>query len=129
VTVKVHAWPGFEKAIDKLERKYPNIKADVADAFSRAQSIEELAARFKALPGYSHKLWKFRIASRDMGRGTRGGFRVIFYMNREARPDEAHLLTIYAKSERADVPPDELLRLWKRFWEYFTGARQGGSQG
>lgn len=78
-----------------------------------------------ALPGYSHKVWKYRVGSRDMGRGKRGGFRIIFYMDPKAAQDPRiiHLLTIYAKNERADVPADELLRLWKRFLEYLKAVR------
>ncbi|OGI39024.1 MAG: hypothetical protein A2140_07925 [Candidatus Muproteobacteria bacterium RBG_16_62_13] len=76
-----------------------------------------------ALPGYSHKLWKMRIPSRDMGKGKRGGFRGIYYFDRERDPPEIHLLTIYAKNQREDIPATELLRLWQRFMDFLKAQR------
>ncbi len=117
---RLHAWPEFNDALAKLSRKYPRIKEDIQEALKEGPK-----GRLDALPGYSHKLWKYRVASRDMGRGKRGGFRIILYMDARTQQDprEIHLLTIYAKTERADVPADELLRLWKRFLEYIKQLR------
>lgn len=81
MTVDVRLWPGFEDTLKRLERKYPRIKQDIEEAFRG-----ELVGRLDPLPGYSHKLWKYRVASRDMGRGKRGGFRIIFYME----PNQEH---------------------------------------
>lgn len=50
---------------------------------------------------------KLRWASR--GRGKRGGLRVIYYHRVSA--DEIWLLTLYAKNEAADIPPDVLKQL------------------
>lgn len=120
MNVEVRTWPAFDDALTRLRRKYPRIDEDVRDAFQG-----DVGGRLDALPGYSHRLWKYRIASRDMQRGKRGGFRVILYM--DPRPEttskQVHLLTIYAKSERRDIPNDELLRLWTRFQEYVRAKR------
>lgn len=123
MNVEVRTWPGYQDALAKLRRKYPRIDADIAQALQGGP-----VGRMDALPGYSHKLWKYRVASRDMGRGKRGGFRIIFYMHpdQHKEPKVIHLLTIYAKSERADVSHEELLRLWNRFWEYVKSSRAGG---
>lgn len=116
--VQVRTWPGFDDTLAKLERKYPRIKQDIEKAFK-----DGLEGRLDALPGYSHKLWKYRVGSQDMGRGKRGGFRLIFYMEPKQEPRIVYLLTVYAKSERADVSPDELLRLWNRFWTFMKESR------
>lgn len=50
---------------------------------------------------------KLRWGSR--GRGKRGGLRVIYYHRVSA--EEVWLLTLYAKNEAADIPPDVLKQL------------------
>jgi len=84
---QAHVWPEFEDALARIRRKYPHIDEDIKDSLKDGPK-----GRMDALPGYSHKLWKYRIG-------------------------------IYAKSERADVPSDELLRLWKRFLEHLKTLR------
>ncbi len=74
--------------------------------------------RLDALPGYSHKLWKARVPSRDMGHGKRGGFRVILYQDPRRDPNTMYLVTIYAKNERKDVDYKELQQMFQRFVEY-----------
>lgn len=117
---QLHVWPEFEDALARLRKKYPRIDQDIQAALREGPK-----GRIDALPGFAHKVWKYRVASRDMRRGKSGGFRVILYMDplTQVEPKPIHLLTIYAKSERADVPPDELLRLWKRFLDYLKGVR------
>ncbi len=46
------------------------------------------------------------------GRGKRGGYRVIYYFHNEAMP--LFLLTVYGKSQKADITADEKrgMRLW-----------------
>jgi hypothetical protein len=122
--VQVHRWPEFDAAIAKLKRKYPRVEQDLARAFAVVPAPEELASRIVALPGFSHKPWKFRIGASDMARGTRGGFRIIFYMNPNPKQRAAiYLLTIYAKTERADIPRDQMEAIFRRFWTHFTTPR------
>lgn len=89
---KVHLWSEFEKALDRLRRKYPHIDDDLKQTFSTGPS------KVDALPGYSHRLWKARMPSRDMGHGKRGGFRVIFYLDPGRDQNTIYLISIYANS-------------------------------
>lgn len=114
---EVHTWPPFDEALARLRRKYPHIDEDIK------RTVPDHMVRVFPLPGYAHKLWKLRIASRDMGHGKRGGFRLIVYMDPQANPGDMHLLTIYAKNEREDIAADELLRLWNRFREHLKVLR------
>jgi len=118
--VQVHTWPGFEQTLERLERKYPRVRQDLDKAFKSG-----IVGRLDPLPGYSHKLWKYRVASQDMGRGKQGGFRLIFYMDPDPnrKPAQIYLLTMYAKSERADISRDELIQLWNRLWEHLKTNR------
>lgn len=117
-STEVRYWPGFEDALARLRRKYPRIDQDIKAAFEGG-----LAGRCDPLPGYAHKLWKYRVASRDMQRGKQGGFRIIFYMEPGAVESVVYLLAIYAKSERSDVSKEELLGLWTRFLDYLRRGR------
>ncbi|MFA6111399.1 MAG: type II toxin-antitoxin system RelE/ParE family toxin [Candidatus Latescibacterota bacterium] len=58
------------------------------------------------MPGIRGPVFKIRVPSRDMQRGTRGGYRVVYYAR--LREDLVFLLTIYAKSQREDIRPDEI---------------------
>jgi mRNA-degrading endonuclease RelE of RelBE toxin-antitoxin system len=121
VNDKVHTWPAFDEALAKLRKKYPRIDEDLHSI------VPGHVVRMDPLPGYSHKLWKIRIPSRDMGHGKRGGFRLIVYIDpaklNPAEPREMHLLTIYAKNEREDISREELLHLWSRFLEHLKVLR------
>lgn len=49
------------------------------------------------------------------GRGKRGGYRVIYYLKSKA--DEIWLLTMYSKSETANIPPEKLRAMQKEIEE------------
>ena len=57
-------------------------------------------------------LWKVRVASK--GKGKRGGARIIYYFLDERR--RFYLLTVYGKSEMADLTTDQKRQL-KAFME------------
>ena len=52
------------------------------------------------------------MKSTDQQRGKSGGFRLIFYFD-ENKPAALYMLTLYPKTEREDISPDELQRLLK----------------
>ena len=85
----------FEKALKKLNKKYPSLKADYI-AF-----LEEL----KKNPMMGDEIFpncrKARIAIKSKGKGKSAGGRVIFYF--EVVDDRIILLFIYDKSEMENV--------------------------
>ena len=56
-------------------------------------------------------LFKVRIKNSDARRGKSGGYRIIYYLKTE---DHILLVTIYSKSDKADVPATEIRELIKR---------------
>ena len=56
-------------------------------------------------------LFKVRIKNSDARRGKSGGYRIIYYLKTE---DRILLVTIYSKSDKADVPAAEIRELIKR---------------
>ena len=85
----------FEKALKRLNKKYPSLKADYI-AF-----LEEL----KKNPMMGDEIFpncrKARIAIKSKGKGKSAGGRVIFYF--EVVDDKIILLFIYDKSEMENV--------------------------
>jgi PPOX class probable F420-dependent enzyme len=57
------------------------------------------------VPGVGYDVYKVRLPNPSAGRGKSGGFRVIYYVQ---VADRILLLTIYSKTEQADVTADEI---------------------
>jgi mRNA-degrading endonuclease RelE of RelBE toxin-antitoxin system len=113
---EIHFSEGFERDLKRLEKKYRHIRDDVREA------LESPTTRVDAMPGYSHELFKARIPSRDMQRGSRGGFRLLAWResNTPPAPPTIYLVTIYAKSERQDLDAKELRRVLERFFDWMA---------
>ena len=58
------------------------------------------------IPRWRRRVWKLRINSTDIRRGKRYGFRLIYLLE----PGVIYPLIIYAKTDRADVTDQEILR-------------------
>jgi mRNA-degrading endonuclease RelE of RelBE toxin-antitoxin system len=53
-------------------------------------------------------VYKVRVRNRDARRGTRGGYRVIYYVRKR---DHVVLLTIYSKADQGDIDPASIARI------------------
>jgi len=85
----------FEKALKRLNKKYPSLKADFF-AF-----LEELEKNPMMGDEIFPNCRKARIAIKSKGKGKSGGGRIIFYF--EIVADKIILLYIYDKSEMENV--------------------------
>ncbi len=103
MSYEVFSIPAFDNAAKRLQKKYRHIKADLGRLVDILQDAPFAGV---AIPGYGHQVWKIRLASTDMQVGKRGGYRVIYAVDREE--GACYLLTIYPKSEKADVSGEEL---------------------
>lgn len=92
----------FEKALKDLRKRFPNVEKDVLKAFSSAPPQHTMP-----LPKFGHKLWKARVASSDLQRGKSGGFRVIYYWDRDS-PNWGCIGTCYFKGDMENLPDHEL---------------------
>lgn len=107
--------PRYQKNIKDLSKDYPHVEDDIGKLLETL--LDDPTQQAKALPRYKQKLWKVRVASTDMQRGKRGGFRVIFGYD-VSKPDTVYLLRAYVKPKREDLPHTELQRLYNRFVEH-----------
>jgi mRNA-degrading endonuclease RelE of RelBE toxin-antitoxin system len=87
--------PEFEKALKRLSKKYPSLKADYLAFLSELENNPMMGDEL--FPNCR----KARFAIKSKGKGKRGGGRIIFYF--EIVQDKITLLFIYDKSEMENV--------------------------
>ena len=97
---RIETIPPFDRAVKRLSKKYRHIKADLVTLVAHLSNNPNAGV---AIPGYSHSVWKIRLASTDMQVGKRGGYRVIYAVDVEG--SRCILLYIYAKVDQADISP------------------------
>ncbi len=89
----------FRRKLKKLKKKYPHITEDLRELFS---DMEYGRISGVPIPGLSDKVCKIRAGSSDMKRGKSGGYRIIYYFEKEK--SEVFLLTVYAKARNENIP-------------------------
>jgi mRNA-degrading endonuclease RelE of RelBE toxin-antitoxin system len=90
----------FEKELKRLAKKYPSLKQEFA------QLISDITENPLTGVFIGNNCYKIRLAIGSKGKGKSGGARVISYLYIETAI--VYLLTIYDKSERADLKQNEL---------------------
>ncbi|MEO8961822.1 MAG: addiction module toxin RelE [Ginsengibacter sp.] len=81
----------FKRETQRLIKKFPSLKSELADSSSILEQKPETGT---ALSNYCYKI---RLTIKRKGKGKNGGGRVITYVVTEK--NEVYLLTIYDKSE------------------------------
>lgn len=90
----------FEKELKRLFSKYPSLKEEFAVL------IRNISDNPKTGHSLGNSCYKIRISIASKGKGKRGGARVITFVYMDA--ESVYLLTIYDKSEKADLKSGEL---------------------
>jgi mRNA-degrading endonuclease RelE of RelBE toxin-antitoxin system len=90
----------FEKEIKRLAKKYPSLKNEFAQLILDIQTNPQIGIFI------GNNCYKIRIAIASKGKGKSGGARLITYLYLET--ESVYLLSIYDKSEKADLKPNEL---------------------
>ncbi len=90
----------FEKELKRLAKKYRSLKDEFSDLLDDIEQNPKLGTPL------GNGCYKIRIAIRSKGKGKSGGARVITYLYMTTKT--VYLLTIFDKSERADLRSGEL---------------------
>lgn len=90
----------FEKQFRRLYRKYPSLKSDVT------QLVHKLKENPQTGTPVGNSCYKIRLAIKSKSKGKSGGARII--SNFIVTDKIVYLLSIYDKSEKADLSPGEL---------------------
>ena len=90
----------FEKELKRLVKKYASLKTEFAGFVSDIIQNPEKGISI------GNNCYKIRLAIGSKGKGKSGGARIITYIYKEN--ETIYLLTIYDKSEKQNIKPDEL---------------------
>jgi mRNA-degrading endonuclease RelE of RelBE toxin-antitoxin system len=99
----------FQKSIKALKKKYPHVKDDL---LSQIEALEEDPSAGDPIPGWNKEVWKVRIASSDVKKGKRGGYRLIYFW--KVSEMKIYLLVAYFKGEKAEITRKEIETLLKK---------------
>jgi len=110
VNYKVVYTSEFGKEIKKLSRKYPSLQSDFGHFF------EEISRNpFLGTP-LGNNCYKIRLAIKSKRKDKSGGARIITCA--QIIMQTVILISIYDKSERADISDKEIKERLKNFLEY-----------
>jgi len=100
---KVEVTAKFKKLAKRLVKKFPSLKSELDNLFD---SLETEPKQGKPI---GSECYKIRLAIASKGKGKSGGARVITHLH--VTKITIYLLTIYDKSEQADISDKELKEL------------------
>ncbi len=100
--IQVEAAPTFNRNLRLLAKKYRSIRNDVQPIIEQLEQGELLGDQ---ISGIGYAVFKLRVRNSDVQKGKSGGYRLIYYLKTATG---IILLTIYTKSEQADIAADDI---------------------
>ena len=96
----------FKHSVKRLQKRFRHVKGDVRVAI---QVLLQTPRFGVVIPGGSG-VRKLRVRNTDLGKGKRGGYRLLYCV--EDQPvSTIYLLLLYAKSDREDITRQGLKQL------------------
>ena len=106
MTYNVKTIAVFERQAKRLVKKYPTLKSELLQLIQLLKEIPQ-----KQGTSLGNNCYKVRIGIASKGKGKSGGARVITHL--QISESIVFLLSIYDKSEQADITDAELNELLK----------------
>ena len=95
----------FRRQLKRLSRKYRRIRADVQPLIEQLDAGETPGEQIQ---GTGYTVYKVRVANSDTQRDKSGGYRVIYYLQRQ---DDVLLVTLYSKTEQSDIEANDIIQI------------------
>ncbi len=95
----------FKRQLKRLSRKYRHIRSDIQPFIEQLEAGETPGDQIQ---GTGYAVYKVRLANTDAQRGKSGGYRAIYYLKQQ---DDILLVTLYSKTEQADIEADEVIHI------------------
>lgn len=92
-----------------LAKKYRHVRSDLQPVIDRLAAGENLGDQ---VSGTGLTIFKVRLPNRDIRKGKRSGYRLLYYIK---TPTKIILLTLYSKLEQADVSTARIHRIIAEF--------------
>jgi mRNA-degrading endonuclease RelE of RelBE toxin-antitoxin system len=105
MTTLVSTTPRFDTDVKRLRRKYPDLRTELERLEEQLKDDERPGDK---IPGVGYDVRKVRLGNPSAKRGKRGGFRAVYYI---LQKDRVLMLTLYAKTERKDITPEQIRRI------------------
>ena len=102
---EVRFTPEFKRNLRHLARKYRHIRSDIQPVIDAIITGSSPGDRIQ---GVGLLIYKVRVRNSDAQRGKSGGYRMIYY---EQRDTVVILITVYSKTEQQDIEPNEILAI------------------
>jgi mRNA-degrading endonuclease RelE of RelBE toxin-antitoxin system len=103
--IRVGFTPEFKRNLRALARKYRHIRSDVQPFIEQIQAGGFVGDQ---IAGVGYAVFKVRVRNSDVPKGKRSGYRLVYYLR---TPTDVILVTIYSKSEQADVSAIQVRRI------------------
>ena len=103
MSYKISVAGKFEREIKRLIKKFPSLKTEFADLLKLLKSDPFIGSPMGS------DCYKIRISIASKGKGKSGGARVITHVY--VAQTTVYLLSIYDKSEQADITDKELQQI------------------
>jgi mRNA-degrading endonuclease RelE of RelBE toxin-antitoxin system len=95
----------FRRDVKRLHKKYRRVQNDLQVFVDRLERGETPGERVQNV---QYPVYKARIKNTDVQKGKSGGYRIVYYLQ---TAESIVLITIYSKSEAADIPDNEVRRI------------------
>lgn len=105
MSYKIISIPAFNKEIKRLVKKYPSLRSEFSEL------VESIKINPKQGTSNGNNCYKIRLQISSKRKGKSGGARII--TNIVVADEKVYLLSIYDKSEQADIGDNELKALLK----------------
>lgn len=102
----------FEEKLYRLSKKYRRIRSDIEPVIEEIQRGNFLGDRLTGI-GEDFFILKVRVKNSNIQKGKSAGYRLIYQVESETR---VLLLTIYSKTEREDISPNEIRSILAEFY-------------
>ncbi len=112
-TVQIELTSQFQQDLRDLAKRYRNIRFDLQAVIQELEFGKFIGDRL-AETGKGYVVFKARVKNRDIQKGKSAGYRLIYQVE---SPTSVLLLTVYSKSDRADISSKEIRKLLGEFYE------------
>lgn len=104
-SVEVEVARAFKRHISALSKSYHHIRSDIQPTLDAIRSGEFVGDR---IPGTDYVVFKVRVRNRDIKKGKRSGYRLIYQVK---SPTAVLLVTIYSKLDQKDISAAQIRKI------------------
>jgi len=99
----------FKRNLRALSKKYRHIRDDIQPVIEQLQAGQIIGDQ---ITGSGYAIFKVRIRNRDISKGKRSGYRLLYYLR---TPTDITLITVYSKTEQSDITVKQIRRILEEF--------------